>query len=289
MKKTLLTIAIALASLTVSAQKGFYVSLAGGPTFKAGTKVLSERSGLTGSYGEGFQGQLRGGYFFNDKIGIDLGVGYLHGAKQQIIETPASITGSARAYGLALTGVYNVLENVYVRGGLLTKLGGKTLVKSDLDATFPTAAGPALLNVKFTRDNKGSFPLGFIGALGVKFDLASNFGMFVELDYQGINVPAKKSVLGDLSASLDGRALSKAQLQGAIGQQLAGLLQIAQQNPKDPRLAALPTIATLNNLISDEITYVDNPTPGKPESKSTDAPYSSFGFSIGVTYHFGSK
>lgn len=287
MKKTLLTLAIALAGFsTVNAQKGFYVSLAGGPTYKAGTEVLSPVSGLTGSYGEGMQAQVRGGYFFNDKVGIDLGVGYLHGDKQQILETPVSLTGSGRAFGASLTGVYNLSENVYVRAGLLTKLGGKTLVEGSINTPYDLGAGPGILSVDVTRDNKGSFPLGFTGAFGVKFKIADNWGIFAEMDYQGINVPAEKSLLGDFTATFNGTEIPKEQVQGAVAGQIQGLLQLAQLNPNDPRLAALPTLSTLNTLIADEVIFVDNPTLGKPETQSRDVPYSSFGFSFGFTYFF---
>lgn len=288
MKKTILAIAMLLVTVSINAQD-FYVALSGGPTWGADQQVLNQNSGFKGSYGEGYQGQLRFGYMINEKFGVDLGVGYLHGDTQQIMETPANITGKARAFGVALTGLYNISENVYVRGGLLSKLGGKTKVEGSVNTVTQTTQGPAPLSIDFTRDNTGSFPLGFIAAFGVKFDLGSNWGIFAEMEYQGINVPAEKSALGDFAATIGGQSVDKATVQGAVAQQLAGLLALSQANPRDPRLAALPTVATLNNLIADEVTFVDNPTLGKPEATSTEAPYSSFGFSFGVTYSFDFK
>lgn len=279
MKKTILAAAMLFASLTVSAQKGYYVSVAGGSTGMANQKLLSTSDGaLKGSYGEGFQAQLRGGYFFNDKIGIDLGVGYLHGDDQQIRNDYLKINARARAFGAALTGVYNLSEHVYVRAGVLTKIGGKSIAEGTLDLDIPAewvnpaAAGSGAtvpLHVEFDRDNKGKLPVGFIGAFGVKFKLADNWGIFGEMEYQGIDVTPDTSTLTRFSGTVAGKPVERNQL-----------LALIEANPQAAYVFREDKLS-----IYDEFTYSDNPDPNT-QRKSFDAPYSSFGFAIGVTYFF---
>lgn len=269
MRKIVLAIAFLLATVSVSAQ--FYASLSGGPTFKVGEKKLSP-TGNMGSYGEGFQGQIRGGYFFNEKFGADLAIGYLHGNSQEIINTKGTfLNAKARAYGAALSGIYNVTKNLYVRAGLLTKLGGKTVMDGYISRELPAkalnpaapAAATVPLIVDFTRNNRGKFPIGFLGSLGFKFDLGSNFGFFTEIEYMGINVNAKTSELGEYSIKLAGKDISK--YPAAVGNYLK---------------------QSLGTILADEISYVDNPSKGKPEAKSFKVPYSSIGFNFGITYTF---
>lgn len=263
MKKTVLAIAMLFATISVSAQD-FYVALSAGASGGASQKVLRTGGDLSGSYGEGYQGHLRLGYMFTKKLGVDLGVGYLHGSDQQIANSNGlDVVGRARAFGASLAGVYNFSENVYLRAGLLTKLGGRT------DIVGSVSQGPLVIN--FERDNHGQFPLGFMGAFGVKFKLNNNWGVFAEMEYQGINVAADISKLDTYSATLNGQEITKETLAGV--------------------LATLPVAAQmqLGGLIADEVKYVDNPTLGKPETKSIDAPYSSFGVNIGVVYSFDWK
>lgn len=293
MKKTILAVALLVAT-AVSAQD-FYVSFGGGVYSGASKDLLTGGGEFEGSYGEGYHGQARLGYMLNEKFGVDLGVGYLYGDDQNVYKANGvDIIGRARAFGVSLAGLYNISDNVYVRAGLLSKLGGRTDIVSSVSAQVPaTIANPAApatatlpLEVAIERDNKGTFPLGFIGAFGVKFKIADRWSLFAEMEYQGIDVSADRSVLDNFSATIAGQPTDKATLQGAIGQQVAGLLQLAQIAPNDPRLAALPNLVTLRNLIADEVIYVDNPNPANAETRSFDAPYSSFGINIGATYSF---
>ncbi|MDY0779464.1 outer membrane beta-barrel protein [Tenacibaculum sp. IB213877] len=260
MKKTVLALAMFFVALGINAQD-FYVALSGGVTGVTSQKTLRTGGDLKGSYGEGYQGQLRLGYLFDKTFGVDLGVGYLYGSDQQIANSNGlDIVGRARAFGLSLSGLVNLSENVYVRAGLLTKLGGRTDIVGTLEQ------GP--LKIDFERDNHGKFPLGFNAAFGVKFKLNDKWGVFAEMEYQGIDVDADESVLDTYSAYLGGEVLQPAEL----AQVLATLPVEAQMQ--------------IGGLITDKVTYVDNPTPGQPESKSITAPYSSFGLNIGVTYSF---
>ena len=126
MKKKLLSVAAVV--LGIAAVHGqAYVSLSGGYGFQSNQKVVGKDatniaavSDLKGSYGEGYQAQLRGGYFFTKRWGAELALGYLHGEdiatnKNQILD----MTAHGRAFGaIAFQAVFNITDNLYVRAGL---------------------------------------------------------------------------------------------------------------------------------------------------------------------------
>ncbi len=276
MKKSFLIVTLILVTMSVSAQ--YYISVSGGLHNKANMKLLSTSSGaLKGSYGDGIQTQIRGGYFFNDKIGVDVGVGYLHGEDQQIRKDYLDVNARARAFGASLSGIYNLSSNVYVRAGLITKIGGKSIAEGSLDLNIPGEwVNPALagsgqtlpLKVEFDRDNTGEFPLGFVGAFGVKFEVAKNWSVFAEMEYQGIDVTPNKSTLTRYAGTLAGQPVERDQL-----------IALIEGNPQASAFFEEDKLS-----IFDEFTYSDNPSDN--QRKKFDAPYSSFGFNIGIMYTF---
>lgn len=271
MKKSILMFAMILATMSVSAQ--FYVSASGGYSFKAGEKTLGSSinpSGieeLKGSYGEGVNTQLRGGYFFNDKLGLELGVGYLYGFNQDVREISGvptlpevDIKARGRAFGASLAAVYNITNNFYARAGYLTKIGGRT------EAVGHITSQPLGLDINFTTDFHGEFPSGFIGAIGYKFPIAENWSLFAEVEYMGINVTRDQSELGDFSATLGGNTVTRDQL-----------LTTLSTLPAETQAQ----FAELLPLIQDEVQWGENGLP------SPEAPYSSIGVNFGFTYTFG--
>lgn len=284
MKKTILAVAMLLATVTVSAQ--FYISGGTGYSFGAGEKVLGKdisASGITdlkGSYGEGVHTQIRGGYFLNEKFGIELGIGYLHGADQDVqkmsgipTQPTVGIKARGRAWGASLSGVYNVTNNFYVRAGLLTKLGGKTeaigSVQTKLPAQLFNPQAPATmlvdLDANFVTNFNGNPPLGFTGAVGYKFPIADNWSLFAEVDYMGINVTRDTSSLQEFSATVGGQSITREQL-------MAGVAKLPAANQA--------TFAPLLPLLQDEAKWGEGSLP------SSKAPYSSIGINFGVTYNF---
>ena len=130
---------------TITAQAQFYVSATGGYALGVPSSKIGEESsnGVDkvnfGTFGEGFNTQLRLGYFFNKTWGVDLGLGYLHGADQTVRREVASksraiptlgtlnstvdgkVIGRGRAFGASLSVIYNFTENFYGRVGVLKK------------------------------------------------------------------------------------------------------------------------------------------------------------------------
>ena len=270
MKKTILAIALVFSTITASAQ--FYVSASAGGSLTANEKVLGEKTdvlsgslnNLKGSYGEGINGNLRIGYFFNKTVGLELGVGYLHGAEQEVnnvvINTSTEVdllemNAKARAFGASLSGVFNVTESVYVRLGLLTKIGGKTISETNLD--FSTIGTD--LQADFTTEFRGKMPLGFVGGLGYRYKLSENLNLFVEAEYMNIGVTRNKSNLEDLTATYLGSQIDAATLSTILA--TAGYSDLAV-------------------LLQEDLQWGEN---GLPAPK---APYSSIGLNFGVTYSF---
>ncbi|MGB2758535.1 MAG: outer membrane beta-barrel protein [Maribacter stanieri] len=258
----------------VSASSGYAL---GSATMKLGERInTSETENSYGSYGEGTNVQLRGTYFFDDSFGVDLSVGYLQGTDQDvsIVDLPSTEVNAiarARAFGASASVVYKFTNNIYGRFGALLKLGGKTEGVIYQKSVFSEAEAEAFgvpvgsySETNYKEDFHGHFPLGFVGALGYKYDLDSHFSIFAEAEYYGISLKRKDSEISAFNTDVklpDGTV-------------------------------AVSGLYTLDNLpegINRTTTYVDNLSNSNTDiSKelSQKVPYSSFGLNIGITYKF---
>ncbi|MDT9499284.1 outer membrane beta-barrel protein [Capnocytophaga canimorsus] len=269
MKRNLL---VALAMVfSASAYSQFYVAVSGGYGFEANPKVLGKEvnktgvNELKGSYGAGFQSQIRGGYFFTKRIGAEVAVGYLHGKELQTYSVSngvgLDITAQGRAFGASLAAIYNVTKNIYVRAGVVTKIGGKTEVFTSFDLPVPKHHAKA----EIKNNLHGKIPFGFIGGLGYKFKLTDKVSAFIEGEYLNINVGRKTSKLDSFSATYNGKAISKE----VFANSLKGF---AGSNP-----ALAPIADQLTPLLQEEYDWSDKNAP--------DAPYSSVGVNVGLIFH----
>ncbi|MDO4229676.1 MAG: outer membrane beta-barrel protein [Capnocytophaga sp.] len=260
-KKLLLAVAIAFGATATYGQA--YISLSGGYGFGTNQKVLGREvsmmgdiSELKGSYGAGFQSQLRGGYFFTKRWGAELSVGYLHGEEVQVNKTPLmDMKARGRAYGASLSVVFNITDNIYVRAGGVTKIGGRTENITNLDDSGIIAGG-YILKANFQTNFHGKIPFGFIGGLGYKFKVAEKVSLFIEGEYLAINVSRKTSKLGDFSATWGGNNLTLEQFKAMAGSDFQALLPLLEQ----------------------EYDWSSQNPPA--------APYSSIGVHLGLTYTF---
>lgn len=278
MKYKMLIAVLAIFSTTaygqwqVSASSGYAVGSAG---MKLGERITTtETENSYGSYGEGTNFQLRGTYFFDDSFGFDLGVGYLHGADQDISvvslpDTEVNAVARARAFGASASVVYKFTNNIYGRFGALLKLGGKTEGVIYQKSVFTEAEAEAFgvpegsySETNYKEDFHGHFPLGFVGALGYKYDLDDNFSLFVEAEYYGISLKRKDSEISEFNTDVklpDGTVA----------------------------VSGLYTIDNLPEGVNRTTTYVDNlSNTDTSKELSQKVPYSSFGLNIGITYKF---
>lgn len=287
MKKKLLSVAAVV--LGIAAVHGqAYVSLSGGYGFQSNQKVVGRDAtdsaaitDLKGSYGEGYQAQLRGGYFFTKRWGAELALGYLHGEdiatnKNQILD----MTAHGRAFGASLSAVFNITDNLYVRAGAVTKIGGKTESTTKLNANLPLRVFSPLapnttVNMKadFQTNFHGKIPFGFIGGIGYRFNVTDKISLFVEGEYLNISVPRKTSKLDSFSATRTiGGVTSALSLQ-----EFKGYMEKLKNAPSLPQTERLKQLANqISPLLEDEYSWEGKGAP--------DAPYSSIGFHFGVTY-----
>ncbi|MDF4202954.1 outer membrane beta-barrel protein [Maribacter sp. SA7] len=276
-------IAVCAAVLVSSVSYGqWQVSASSGLAFGSATMKLGERVNISdtensyGSYGEGVNFQLRGTYFFDESFGVDLGVGYLQGTDQDVSivnlpSTEVNAVARARAFGASASVVYKFTNNIYGRFGALIKLGGKTegviyqkSVFSEAEAEAFGVPNGSYSETNYKEDFHGHFPLGFVGALGYKYDLDSNFSIFAEVEYYGISLKRKDSEISEFNTDVklpDGTVA----------------------------VSGLYTIDNLPEGIDRNTTYVDelsNTNTDTTQELSQKVPYSSFGLNIGVTYKF---
>ena len=291
MKKILLSVVAFLGAATIYAQKT-YVSVSGGYGFPSSQKVLGKDASdpntitdLKGSYGEGLQAQLRGGYYFYNNLAVELALGYLHGNnvqtnKNKIIDMKAH----GRAFGASLSLVYDITDNLYVRAGAVTKIGGKTTVKTSLNANLPMNMFNPLahpnavigLNTEFESSFHGKMPFGFIGGVGYRFNLAKNISLFVEGEYLNINVPRKESRLESFKASSTALGVSLPITLDKFKGYINSLQKLPSLNEKT---AAYKQLANqIAPLLEDNYNWEGKGAP--------DAPYSSIGLNVGITYRF---
>ena len=291
MKKILLSVVAFLGAATIYAQKT-YVSVSGGYGFPSSQKVLGKDASdpntitnLKGSYGEGLQAQLRGGYYFYNNLAVELALGYLHGNnvqtnKNKIIDMKAH----GRAFGASLSLVYDITDNLYVRAGAVTKIGGKTAVKTSLNANLPMnmfvplAPSNAVigLNADFESSFHGKMPFGFIGGVGYRFELTKNISLFVEGEYLNINVPRKESRLESFKASSTALGVSLPITLDKFKGYINSLQKLPSLNEKT---AAYKQLANqIAPLLEDNYNWEGKGAP--------DAPYSSIGLNVGITYRF---
>jgi len=297
MRKNLLLLAAIVMATSASAQ--YYVSASGGLSMGSAGILLgtslnadqSEAENHYGSYGEGMTAQLRGGYFFNNMFGLEVGVGYLHGSDQTINSYKVNDAGDiseytegiahGRAYGLNVSLVYKFNEKVYGKIGAITKLGGKTEAEFTKTTQTPLSAyGIAPILAEGVTDYHGRVPLGFTAAIGYKYNLSDNLNLFAELEYLGINVTRDNSEYSDLIVT------TPAIPAGVVG---ASAVPSMTWSLGDVPLAH-PVFGTI--AAPSKITYVDNlSTTNTDPSKalSSVVPYSSFGINFGITYTFGKK
>ncbi|SIQ64181.1 outer membrane beta-barrel protein [Maribacter ulvicola] len=266
--------AISYGQWQVSASSGYAI---GSATMKLGERVNSSGTENSyGSYGEGVNFQVRGTYFFDKNFGVDLGVGYLHGSDQDVSvvnlpSTEVDAVARARAFGASASIVYKFTNNIYGRFGALLKLGGKTegviyqkSVFSEPEAEALGVPNGSFSETNYTEDFHGQFPLGFVGALGYKYDLDSNFSVFAEVEFYGISLKRKDSEISEFNTDVklpDGTVA----------------------------VSGLYTIDNLPEGVNKKTTYVDklsNTNTDTTKELSQKVPYSSFGLNIGITYKF---
>jgi opacity protein-like surface antigen len=197
MKKNVLFIIALFVATSMSAQ--FYIGAKVGYGFGAqktdiGTTLTdNSEANIWGSLGQGFTPGLKVGYFFNDNLGIELGINYLIGAKITGLDrktTGVTILAEAKTtqFRLLPALVYKTDMGIYGRFGLSLPVAGNTTITTEANGL----GGPNTTEHS-VEVIKGKFTIGFAGAMGYAFELNENLHLFGELEYIGQNIRAKTS------------------------------------------------------------------------------------------------
>lgn len=285
------SINVAFAQFYVSPSIGYGIGSAGILTGTSLNEAGDKATNHYGSFGEGMNAQLRGGYFFSEMFGVELGFAYLQGADQNTSSYETNDDGDvneftnssahARAYGLTAALIYNFNDHFYGKIGMVTKLGGKTEAEFTRTTLTPLSEyGVAPIMTEGVNEYHGRIPLGFTAAFGYKYKLSENFNLFAELEYLGINVTRNTSEFQELTITTP--AIPAA----LVGADIPEMTWNLGDAPLDH-----PVFGTIW-APSDEIKYEDSlaePNTNPNKVLSSVAPYSSFGINVGITYSFSKK
>jgi hypothetical protein len=186
MRKALLFTLIIFTSGVLSAQ--VYLGLGMGYALGAGKRVNGYEiqgnvvDNIYGSYGKGVVPNLKLGLMFNDHLGVELNASFLIGASQTKLDSDTSFI-EAKATGLRLLPqlVYRIDGGLYGRIGFILPLLGQTVVTETTDLS-PT------MKLETEMQNKGSFSVGFAGAIGYIFSISDNMNLYIEAQYIGLAI-----------------------------------------------------------------------------------------------------
>ncbi|WP_339659185.1 outer membrane beta-barrel protein [Flavobacterium frigidarium] len=244
MKKNLFILGMMACSMTMlgqtnddSADKGWYVKLGASyfgqtaatefPTVGGnlplsrtyvGGKLVSEES-VTGSFGEGFRTGITGGYRFNTRIGVEVGVNYYSSTDKTMAQTvsdvpitPAGVynfksVGQITAFDVApalvlFLGEHNGFEP-YSKVGVIVPVHGDLEITTDAYAPIAfnatTGAPTAFGDVRSVDKVKPNPTLGFMATLGTSYKLGKNISAFAELEYRNFTVHGKTKETTDFT------------------------------------------------------------------------------------------
>ena len=305
MKRSLLLLA-ALFTMSLTYSQ-FYAGLSTGYSFGAtqrvnGTEVKLNGSSLStsniyGSYGEGFNGTLKLGYFFNEHLGAELNLGYLHGADQTKADVKVPVYGMetnaiaySRVFRSTLSLVYKINNGLYGRFGAYIPLGGKTVVEANdrravegIPIQHPETGevigyGVANVATDYEMEIHGTPTIGFAGALGYEYSLGDNLKLFGEVEYLGLAIKSKDAEYVKYNQKVDLHL--PPELGGSVITKETTLSDLGDGKYID----YVDTIKTPGDNWVDGDDY-DNTKKGVDFKQS--APYDSFGFNIGIKYVFG--
>ena len=212
MKKTFLLACVILMMSGITNAQKYYARLGVGVGFglafygpSADRTINGNTSDVTemksGSLGSGLNINLGGGYMFSKYIGVDLGLNEFIGFG---VKTKYSMTqtGYTQQYDDKYTGkMFQIIPaivitpgfekiNPYGRFGLLIGITNTNYSYTNTISGGALKAGAASENYK--DKDYGGVALGFATALGVDYHINGNFGIYAEINLNGVNYSPKK-------------------------------------------------------------------------------------------------
>ena len=257
MKKLLLSFLI-VASTSVSAQ--FYGGLSTGYALGAAKRANGveydasyTQKNIYGSYGQGFNVNLKLGYMFSEVVGFELGTSYLVGSSQTKLDATALGSGTveAKSSGIRLAPqlVLKSGKGLYSRVGLIIPVAGATIVDYDL-----TVAPGMQMTAK--EEYHGTFSLGIIGAIGYTYALSEKLDLFAEVEYVGLSIKS-------------------------------GTAEFTEYAMNGTDVLPVMDYSDIHTEYVDELKVTDNQDPTEStKALRQEAPFSSIGLNIGVVMKF---
>lgn len=209
MKKIIITGCLATLSFLAIGQTGPYVSFNTGVAFAAAGDALGQENvtqdngdftntNIYGSFGNGLNLTLRGGFKMTQNFGAEMGVSYLYGFRNTIDEqnAPASegYTKTRSTQVRLMPGIVMETSNealtVYSRMGLVLPLGGKTKAEDYNLVTSPSETETIIKN-----ETTGAFSVGYYGGLGISLKIGDNLKFFGEVEMINLRIKQKSSVI----------------------------------------------------------------------------------------------
>ncbi len=267
MKKIILASLLLSSSFLAKSQEGPFVSFNTGVAFAAtpdalGVTTVTTSSGdftntnIYGTFGNGLQFSLRGGFKMSQNFGFELGVSYLSGFNSTVRDAtgPNSsdiIKAKSTQVNLkpgVLFETSNDALTLYSRMGFVLPVGGKTTVNQETEFTGTQT------NIK--TENTGAFSLGYFGGAGVSIKMGDNLKVFVEVESVNLRIKQKTSVITEYSVD--------------------GSDQLSSLSTQNKETEYVDAVSSSDNT--------DINQPRKILANTTN--FSSFGFNVGVRFNF---
>lgn len=297
--------------LKTSTLKGFQPGESSEPTSASITDMMNivdtgatnkSYKAVHSSYGKGGNIGLSVGYMFNKWIGIEMNMVYLFGSKISSSQTtdasnllgPGATTRvTTYASGLSLLPALNLVAAVdgwkvlpYARLGLSIPVFGNIKHAIDIDAPKPNAlyfptAKSLTTHVDVKTDSK--FSLGFVGAVGINYEVYKNLKIWGEMNVQVLDVRAKKTTVMDYS-------LKQTDVNG-VETELTTLKDFPHTYSKEVIFVDELNENSNNSRYSTQ-SYATglNYDQDKPkEELRPTAPFNNNGFSLGITFLINTK
>ena len=251
------------------------------PTNSIGASTKADFTGTTytlekGTFGQGLNIGISGGFMFNENIGAELGISYLMGSKKDFNTSTYSMDTSS--FSISQTNGTVTLDKIkmirinpalkitfgdevkpYIRFGVILGLG-TGYSRTDESTTMTTGLFGDTVSLQSVIEYSGGSSFGFNSAVGVDFTLSDNLVLFGELSFTSLSwSPTKGTITKLIYDGIDQTALA-----------IAGSLEAEYVDSYTKlNITGIPGVPTSN------------------QSLKTYLPFSSFGINVGVMFTFG--
>jgi opacity protein-like surface antigen len=178
-----------------------------------GNNKLASRESVTGSFGEGFRAGVTGGYRFNTRLGVEMGVNYYTSKTKTMAQTTNRLIsvnqtngaatylsftadGEIKAFDLAPALVLFLGEShgfePYTKVGVIVPVHGTLDIETNRDFKTFVGANQVAETKAYSKDVVKPNPtIGFMAALGTSYKLGKNISAFAEVEYRNFTVHGK--------------------------------------------------------------------------------------------------